>query len=208
MSPDGDFIQCDCRECNMPLSAREFIGKEFGCNQGDWSQAHHNMIRVHCLPWNPAMHTNVSSAVEMFRSFIDFCRSCGVREVVLKGGYAPAPVGKRRLKTPLRQLALRPSEQRQHDADVKAESSQSKQLASIRPLLAKYLHRYRAPCQEMAEEDPRVKHSHHLPGSPHPAYQPWNHLNTGGGKEGHHRRDVEVIWSPGQHTTSTDHGHT
>ena len=32
------------------------------------------------------MHTNVSSAVVTFRSFIDFCRSCGVRKVFFEGG--------------------------------------------------------------------------------------------------------------------------
>ena len=43
------------------------------------------MIYVHCLPWNPAMHTNVCSAVDMFRSFIAFFRSSEVRMIFLKG---------------------------------------------------------------------------------------------------------------------------
>ena len=86
MSPEVDFIQWDCRTFHMHLSAREFLDKEYGCNQGDWSQARHNMIHVHCLPCNPVINTNVSSAVDMFRSFIDFCRSCGVRKVFLNEG--------------------------------------------------------------------------------------------------------------------------
>ena len=72
MSPEEDYIQWDCREYQMPLSARVFLGKEYGCNQCDWAQARHNMIHVHCLPWNTSMPNNVSSAVDMFLSFIDF----------------------------------------------------------------------------------------------------------------------------------------
>ena len=47
----------------------------------------------------------------------------------------------------------------------KTESSQSNQLTSIRPLLAKCLHRNRAPCQEKSEEDPLVNTPTTCPGS-------------------------------------------
>ena len=95
MSPEGDFIQWDCRKCHKPMFAREFLGNEYGCNQCDWSQARHNMIHVHCPPWNQAMHTNVSSEVEMFRRFIDFVavaesvRSSSIEAAIKKSDCEP-----------------------------------------------------------------------------------------------------------------------
>ena len=51
---------------------------ESGCNQGYWHRAPNNTKSVHCLHLNQAMHNNICSALNMFRSFVDFCRSCGV----------------------------------------------------------------------------------------------------------------------------------
>ena len=43
--------------------------------QLDWLQGPQNMKYVHCLPWNPAFHTNISSDVDMFRIFVAVAES-------------------------------------------------------------------------------------------------------------------------------------
>ena len=53
MSPNGDTVHWECRECHMLLSGTEFNYKSTNCHHSDFYQAKHNMMEVHYIQLYP-----------------------------------------------------------------------------------------------------------------------------------------------------------